>query len=49
MKRVFVVCNSNFPRGGAIANYIQYLALCIRECGYNTILVSDVNPEFIVP
>ena len=49
MKRVFVVCNSNFPRGGAIANYIQYLVLCIQECGFDTILVSDVNPEFIVP
>ena len=49
MKRVFVVCNSNFPRGGAIANYIQYLILCIQECGFETILVSDVNPEFIVP
>lgn len=47
MKRIFIICNSNFPRGGAIANYIQYLMLCIQECGFETVLVSDLNEEYI--
>lgn len=47
MRRVFIVCNCKFPRGGAISNYIQYLMLAIKACGFETKLISDPNPEYI--
>lgn len=47
MIRVYVVCNCNFPRGGALANYMQYLLLGIKEAGYPVTLISDTNSEFV--
>lgn len=47
MKRVIIICNCKFPRGGALSNYIQYLSLAISIAGYDTIIVTDTNSEYI--
>lgn len=47
-KRVFIICNCKFPRGGALSNYIQYLSSAILLAGYETIIVSDINSEYIL-
>lgn len=46
MRRVFIISNCNFPRGGALSNYIQYLILAIREASYDTVLLTDINKEY---
>ena len=46
MRRVFIISNCNFPRGGALSNYIQYLILAIRETSYDTVLLTDINKEY---
>ncbi len=47
MRRVFVICRSAFPRGGAIANYLQYLMLALRDAGYKSYLLTGLNREII--
>lgn len=47
IKRVFIICNCKFPRGGALSNYIQYLSSAILLAGYETIIISDINSEYI--
>lgn len=43
MKKAFICALQNFPRGSAGANYIQYLALALKECGYYPIVISKGN------
>ena len=40
MRRVFICANANFPRGGAAANYIEYLALALIEQGITVYIFS---------
>ena len=48
MRRVFIISNCNFPRGGALSNYIQYLILAIRETSYDTVLLTDINKAIFI-
>lgn len=41
MNRAFICAKQNFPRGSAGANYIQYLALALKEIGYYPIVISS--------
>ncbi|WP_421535692.1 glycosyltransferase [Priestia sp. D3YE.R1] len=41
MKRVFICSEVSFPRGGATANYIEYLALALIAGGYNPIVIGE--------
>lgn len=47
MKKVFFISNCNFPRGNPMANYIQYFMLAIKAAGYEPILISNINNEYI--
>lgn len=38
MKRMYFILDGEFPRNGAITNYIQYLALCAQGAGFATIV-----------
>ncbi|MDD3137780.1 MAG: glycosyltransferase [Lachnospiraceae bacterium] len=40
MKKVFICAHANFPRGGAEANYIEYLALALKDIGYKVYVFS---------
>lgn len=40
MKRVFIVGSPKFPRGSAGANYDQYVALALKEAGWNVIILG---------
>lgn len=41
VKKAFICSKQNFPRGSAGANYIQFLALALKEVGYNPIVISS--------
>lgn len=41
MNRAFICAKQYFPRGSAGANYIQYLALALKEVGYYPIVISS--------
>ena len=41
MKRAFIFGFLEFPHGSASANYVQYLALALRECGYESYVISS--------
>ncbi|ULT56204.1 glycosyltransferase [Neobacillus drentensis] len=45
-KRIFIFGNSNFPRGSAKANYIQYLSQALKEAEYDVFVITDINAEF---
>lgn len=47
MKRMYFILDGEFPRNGAITNYIQYLALCAQGAGFATIVLSQRNDEFV--
>lgn len=47
MRRVFFQSSANVPRGGAQANYIQYLALAIAKTEWQPILITGLNKEYI--
>lgn len=47
MDRVFIFTDGMFPRHGANSNYIQYLALCIKEAGMQPYIISQLNKEII--
>lgn len=49
MGRVFVISGARFPRGGAAANYLQYLGQALQCAGYETYLLCDLNPEYLQP
>lgn len=40
-KRAFICSKQHFPRGSAGANYIQFLALAMKEVGFNPIVISS--------
>lgn len=40
IKRVFICAHANFPRGGAEANYIEYLSLALMEQGIEVYVFS---------
>ena len=44
--RVFIMGSIGFPRGGAGANYDQYVALALKEAGWEVIILgSGINRE----
>ena len=45
MKKVFIYGWFSFPRGGANANYIQYLALSLMKAGYDTTVVCNIAQQ----
>jgi glycosyltransferase involved in cell wall biosynthesis len=46
-KRIFVFGGySNFPRGSAKANYMQYLGQALKEAEYDVYIISNINDEF---
>lgn len=47
MKRVLICGLFRYPRGNATANYVQYLAACLKDAGYEVEILSYVNPEFL--
>lgn len=47
MRKVFVVCDTRFPRGSALANYLQYLMQALQCAGYEACLLTDLNREFL--
>jgi len=46
MRRVIICGLFKYPRGGALANYIQYLASALQTAGYQVEILSYINPEF---
>ena len=46
MNRVFICGAFSFPRGGAASNYVQYLGMALKECGYEVHIVSLKNSEY---
>lgn len=42
-KKVFICGYTNFPRGSASANYVQYLAQAFIELGYFVVIISNLN------
>lgn len=42
-RKVFICGYTNFPRGSAAANYVQYLAQAFIELGYFVVVVSNLN------
>ena len=45
-RRIFFLADIEYPRGGATANYIQYLAMASKLAGYVPIVVAQINQEF---
>ena len=45
-KRLFILSSGYYPRGGATANYLQYLAMSTKEAGYYPTIIAPINPEF---
>lgn len=45
-KRLFILSSCYYPRGGASANYLQYLAMSAKEAGYYPTIIAPINPEF---
>ena len=45
-KRLFILSSGCYPRGGATANYLQYLAMSTKEAGYYPTIIAPINPEF---
>ncbi|MFB5283677.1 glycosyltransferase [Peribacillus sp. Hz7] len=45
-KRIFLFGYSDFPRGSAKANYIQYLSQALKEAEYEVYVISNINEEF---
>lgn len=46
MRRIYFVASVVYPRGGAAANYVQYLAMSAKEAGYCPVIVARRNEEF---
>lgn len=46
MRRIVICADSPYPRGNASANYIQYLALSLKEAGYRVEMIVWINPEY---
>ena len=46
MRRILIASVHTFPRGGAAANYLQYLADALTDVGYEVILLACINPEY---
>lgn len=46
MRRVIICGLFKYPRGGASANYIQYLASALQMSGYNVEILSYINKEY---
>lgn len=46
MSRVFIQVYCEYPRGGALANFIQNLTKAILCSGYEVILLTDINKEY---
>lgn len=40
-RRIFLCANVKFPRGEAGANYVQYLALALKERNWNVIIIGE--------
>ena len=45
-RRLFILSSCYYPRGGAVANYLQYLAMSAKEAGYYPTIIAQLNPEF---
>lgn len=48
MKRIFIQAYCKYPRGGALANYIENFTKAISHAGYSVIFISDKNNEYDV-
>lgn len=46
MRRILIASVHTFPRGGASANYLQYLADALTDAGYEVTLLACINPEY---
>lgn len=44
-KKAYIFGFLDFPRGSASANYVQYLALCLKSIGYTPVIISNGNKE----
>ena len=44
-KKAFIFGELNFPGGSASANYVQYLAYCLRDIGYEVYVLSNINED----
>lgn len=42
MKKAFIYGWFSFPRGGANANYVQYLALALMQAGFETTVICNI-------
>ena len=45
-KRVFIYTPCKYPRGGANANYVQYLSSAFAFAGYKTYVLAKINEEY---
>lgn len=45
-RRVYICGLDNYPRGGACANYLQYLADALLLAGYKVTMICSINNEF---
>ena len=45
MGRIFICGFYNFPRGGAAANYVQYLAKVFMSLGKDVVAITNTNKE----
>lgn len=43
LRRIFICTTVKFPRGGAGANYIEYLALALKQVGYDVYILGINN------
>lgn len=47
MKRTVYICGLyKYPRGNATANYMQYMADVLMQCGYKVVHVCTINTEY---
>lgn len=45
MKKAFIYGWFSFPRGGANANYVQYLALALIQAGFETTIICNITQK----
>lgn len=48
-KKVFIQTEVKYPRYGAQANYVENLAKAIMHSGYDVIIISGINEEYLNP
>ena len=46
MRRIIICAVLKYPRGGATANYIQYLSDALVSEGYEVLIFACINREY---